>query len=88
MAFHFPLVNSNECSAGVMESLYLFQKLHCVKSVQIRSFFWSECGKIRTRKNSVFGHISHSVSSEAIRYSKNLCQQHLKETKLFRFNWI
>ena len=36
---------------------------HCVKSVQIRSFFWSvfsriqsECGKIRTRKNSVFGH--------------------------------
>ena len=53
---------------------------HCVKGVQIRSFFWSifsrirteherhlvslriqyECGKIRTRKNPVFGHISHS----------------------------
>ena len=36
---------------------------HCVKSVQIPSFFWSvfprirtEYGKIRTRKNSVFGH--------------------------------
>ena len=55
---------------------------HCVKSVQIKSFFlvrifpyldwiWrdtdgvslriqSECGKIRTRKNSVFGHFSRS----------------------------
>ena len=33
---------------------------YCVKSVQIRSFSWSECGKIRTRKNSVFGHFSHS----------------------------
>ena len=52
--------------------------LHGVKSVQIRSFFWSlffhiqseygeilriqsECGKIRTRKHSVFGHFSRSV---------------------------
>ena len=52
---------------------------HCVKSVQIRSFFWSifyrirtefgetlrislhSFGKIRTRKNSVFGHFSRSV---------------------------
>ena len=38
-----------------------------VKSVQIRSFFWSvfshiraEYEKIRTRKNSVFGHFSRS----------------------------
>ena len=54
----------------------LFQ-LHCVKSVQIRSFFWSvfyciwteygdlrsksEYGKLRTRKDSVFGHFSHSA---------------------------
>ena len=30
-----------------------------VKSVQIRSFFWSEYGKIRTRKKSIFGHFSH-----------------------------
>ena len=52
--------------------------LHCVKSVQIRRFFWSvfshiwseygeirsiqsECGKIRTRKTSVFGHLSRSA---------------------------
>ena len=41
---------------------------HCMKSVQIRSFSWSvfsrfrtEYGKIKTRKNSVFGHFSHSV---------------------------
>ena len=38
---------------------------HCVKSVKIRSFFWSvfsciwtEYMKIQTRKNSVFGHFS------------------------------
>ena len=35
-------------------------KTHCVKSVQIWSFFWSECVKIRTRKNSVFGQFSRS----------------------------
>ena len=34
---------------------------HCVKRVQIRSFFQSECAKIQTRKNSVFGHISRSL---------------------------
>ena len=45
-----------------------FPVLHCVKSVQIRSFFYSlnlriqsECGKIRTRKNSVLGYFSHSA---------------------------
>ena len=56
----------------------LTNNLHCVKSVQIRSYFWSvfscilteygellriqfEYRKIRTRKNSVFGHFSRSV---------------------------
>ena len=41
--------------------------IHWMKSIQIRSFFWSvfsriqsEYRKIRTRKNSVFGHFSHS----------------------------
>ena len=41
---------------------------HYVKIVQMRSFLWSvfsrirtEYGKIRTRKNSVFGHFSRSV---------------------------
>ena len=35
--------------------------LHCVKSVLIRSFFWSVFSCIRTSKNSEFGHFSHSV---------------------------
>ena len=41
---------------------------NCLKSVQIQNFFWSvfsriltEYGKIRTRKNSVFGHFPHSA---------------------------
>ena len=44
--------------------------LHCVKSVQIWSFFWAifscmrtEYRKIRTTKNSIFGHFSRSVRS-------------------------
>ena len=44
-----------------------FWIVHCVKSVQIRSFFWSvffrirtEYRKRRTRKNSPFGHFSRS----------------------------
>ena len=66
---------------GFCEFRYAFpHNNHCVKSVKMRSFFWSvfsafwlnmerykislriqpECGKIRTRKNSVFGHIAHS----------------------------
>ena len=36
---------------------------YCVKSVPILGFSWSEYGKIRTRKNSVFGHFSCSASS-------------------------
>ena len=32
--------------------------LHCVKRVQIRSFFWSVFSCIRNRKNSVFGHLT------------------------------
>ena len=54
----------------------LIRRWHCVKSVQIRSFFWSifscirtEYMKIRTRKNSVFGYFSRTgCLSEGIRY--------------------
>ena len=35
--------------------------LHCVKSIQIRCFFWSEYKKIRTRKNYVLRLFSRSV---------------------------
>ena len=33
---------------------------HCVKCVQIGSFFWSVFSRIRARKNSVYGHVSYS----------------------------
>ena len=49
-------------------NVYLFIS-HCVKNVQMWSFFWSvfsciqsDYRKIRTRKNSVLGHFSCSVS--------------------------
>ena len=48
---------------------------HCVKSVHIQSFFWSvfsciraEYRKIRTRKNSVFGHFSRSANTDEKRW--------------------
>ena len=44
---------------------------YCVKSIQIRRFFWSvfyrirtEYGKIRTRKKTVYGHFSRSGYAE------------------------
>ena len=42
-------------------NLFLHLQKHCMKSVQIQSYFWSEYKKIRTRNNSVFGHFSRSV---------------------------
>ena len=64
---------------AAIDDSWLHRLIHYVKSVQIRSFFWSvfscirteyglntdspcsvECGKIRTRKNSVFWHFSRS----------------------------
>ena len=46
---------------------YQIVGVKCVKSVQIRSFFWfvfscirTEYRKIQTRKNSVFGHFLRS----------------------------
>ena len=45
----------------IMENPRKVSPGHCVKNVhQIRSFFWSEYSKIRTRKNSIFEHFSHS----------------------------
>ena len=53
--------------------------LDCVKSVQIRSFFCSvfsriqsKYGKIRTRKNSVFGHFLRSAGLADIHISINV----------------
>ena len=50
-----------------MKIFSLIPRVYCVKSVQIRSYFWSifscnqsEFRTIRTRNNSVFGHFSRS----------------------------
>ena len=37
-----------------------YWKMHCVKSIQMQSFFWSVFSCIRIRKNSVSGHFSRS----------------------------
>ena len=49
------------------------QKIYCVKSVEMRSYFWSEfsciqseCRKIWTRNNSVFGHFSRSYNNKEL----------------------
>ena len=49
-------------------SFTFIENYRCLKSVQIRSYFWSvfsciqsEYREIRTRNNSVFGHFSRSV---------------------------
>ena len=45
--------------------------LYCVKSVQIRSYFWSLFSRIRTRNNSVFGHFTRSATSASERYNSH-----------------
>ena len=63
-----------------------YQKLHCLKYVQVRSFFRSECGKMRTRKNSVFGRFSRSAWSLWCTFAlkKYLCRSY----KMFSKNCI
>ena len=57
------LLHDCKCNMIIISRVF-----HCVKSVQVRSFFWSvfssirtEHRKMRTRKDSVFGHFSRSV---------------------------
>ena len=54
-----------KCYSVIGRTLMFSVSSHCVKSVQIRSYFWSvfsriQYRKIRTRNNSVFGHFSRS----------------------------
>ena len=60
--------NPMRCISFVFQFCYSFCNTYCVKSVQMRSFFWSvfsyiwtEHRKVRTRRNSVFGHFSRTV---------------------------
>ena len=82
----FTLISEFAVDFRICVELSEFLKfLHCLKSVQIRSIFWSvfsriwteygeiRSGKIRTRKYSVFVHFSHSVSlSKTFRISQGV----------------
>ena len=55
----------------------LMEFRHCVKSVQIWSIFWSvfsciqtEYSKIRTRKYSIIGLVSKTVTSRVLNFHK------------------
>ena len=80
--------------------------LHCVKSIQIRSFLWSafsgirteygdlrslnlliqsQCGKIRTRIISVFGHFSRSALKSCLNiFSCTRLQLNTAKLKFFK----
>ena len=69
-------------SISRFNSFFLNYTLH--ENVQIRSFFWSvfyriqsKCGKIRTRKNSVFGHFSRSIYPLLVLFHKQCFPQRL-----------
>ena len=62
---------------------------HCVKGVQIRSYFWSvfsciqsEYRKMRTRNNSVFGHFSRNDIQRYIRNLVNHLRWNFSRNKL------
>ena len=56
----FILFSSKFRKKTVISTTSFIGVFHCVKSVQIWSFFWSVFSCIRTRKKSVFGHFSRS----------------------------
>ena len=65
--------------------------IHCVKIVQIRNYFWSlfscirtEYRKIWTRNNSVFGHISRSISASGSNFKLNFSVKKHNEFALTR----
>ena len=59
-------INTSLCI--MTKNINSIKPTHCVKSVHIRSFFWSKYRKIRTRKNSVLGHISGSGKYRGVRF--------------------
>ena len=69
--------------------------MHCVKSVQIQSFFWSifsciqsKYGKIRTRKNSIFGYFSWNGGIFGVEHITNIPREVQKfiGTKITKLN--
>ena len=84
------LLSMNEGSWASFGLLY--PCLHCMKIVQRQSVLWSEFSCIRTRKNSVFGHISCNVivsytinsnfSVDTVNDSKLFCEWYIKRRSL------
>ena len=67
---------------------------HCIKNVQIRSFFWSlfswvqtEYRKIRTRKTSYLDTF-HAVGPETLLANRLRYERHRKSTYIFEDQWI
>ena len=55
---------ANSLSPFLIATLAPLNREHLMKSVQIRSFFWSEYRKIRTRRNSTLRHFSRSAKEK------------------------
>ena len=86
------LINAFEGKSSQSPLSLITSKTHCVKSVQIRGYFWSvfycirtEYRKIRTRNNSVFGHISRSDTENYYVYISLVSSLHVwSENGVFR----
>ena len=63
---------------------------HCVKSWTLNLRIQSECGKIRTRKNSAFGHFSHSVcnTGNETESVKIVIKKYKKHRSILRINQL
>ena len=65
----------------VFSSNSQFTIIHCVKIVQIRSYFWSEYRKIRPRNNSVSGYFSRGDNAPKQRFvNTHKCIRILRNT--------
>ena len=80
---------------SLFASLSWTSSAHCVKSVQLRSVFWSlfsriqsKYGKIRTRKNSVFRHFSHSGWWALLRLKRVCCYMFMNSSPCHCTSWI
>ena len=57
---NFLLITETHLRPSETGRMKFFLQKYCVKSVQIRSFFWSVFSRIRTRKNPVYEQFSSS----------------------------
>ena len=71
----------------IMDPFFLtFNKSHCVKSVQIQSFFWSVFSRIRTEYVYLRSKSPYSARILKIRFRKNSVFEHFSRGVAFRFS--